>query len=123
MIWGPQATGAPTRRYEFKISGPTSTEQLEKLVVDDGRLEDRRLLYMAVNEHTASSSQLAAHWSTATDVLMSSSSIRRCMLHRGLRARVPLYRIHLTTNHQWLRLLWAHEQSLANCLAPSCLFR
>ncbi|GFT62440.1 hypothetical protein TNCV_2899741 [Trichonephila clavipes] len=37
--------------------------------------------------------QLAAHWSTTTDVLTSASSIRRCLLHRGLRARVPLYRI------------------------------
>ncbi|GFX61873.1 transposable element Tcb1 transposase [Trichonephila clavipes] len=35
-------------------------------------------------------------WSTATGVLMSASSIRRCVLHRGLRARVPLYRIPLT---------------------------
>ncbi|GFX64531.1 transposable element Tc1 transposase [Trichonephila clavipes] len=40
---------------------------------------------------------------------MSASSIRRCLLHRGLRARVPLYRIPLTANHRWLRLQWAHE--------------
>ncbi|GFU63137.1 transposable element Tcb1 transposase [Trichonephila clavipes] len=42
---------------------------------------------MAVNNRPASSRQLAAHWSTATGVLMSASSIRRCLLHRGLRAR------------------------------------
>ncbi|GFT91499.1 HTH_Tnp_Tc3_2 domain-containing protein [Trichonephila clavipes] len=42
---------------------------------------------MAVRDHTASSKQLAARTSTATGVLMSSSSIRRHLLHRGLRAR------------------------------------
>ncbi|GFX51987.1 HTH_Tnp_Tc3_2 domain-containing protein [Trichonephila clavipes] len=40
---------------------------------------------------------------------MSASSIRRRLLHRGLRSRVPLRRIPLTTNHRWLRLQWAHE--------------
>ncbi|GFT15448.1 HTH_Tnp_Tc3_2 domain-containing protein [Trichonephila clavipes] len=55
--------------------------------------DDRHLLHMAVNDRTASSGQLAACWSTATGVLMSASSIRRCLLHRGLRARAPLYRI------------------------------
>ncbi|GFT28504.1 HTH_Tnp_Tc3_2 domain-containing protein [Trichonephila clavipes] len=44
-----------------------------------------------VNDHTGSSRQLAARWSSATDVLMSASSIRRRrrLLHRGLRARMP----------------------------------
>ncbi|GFU51897.1 uncharacterized protein TNCV_3734061 [Trichonephila clavipes] len=54
-----------------------STEQLEKLAVDDGRerqRDDRHLLRMAVNERTASSRQLAARWSTATGVLMLASS-------------------------------------------------
>ncbi|GFU86172.1 transposable element Tcb1 transposase [Trichonephila clavipes] len=63
---------------------------------------------MAVNDFTTSSRQLAARRSTATGVLMSVSSIRRLLLHRGLRARVPLYRIHLTTNYRRLRLQWAH---------------
>ncbi|GFV96075.1 transposable element Tcb1 transposase [Trichonephila clavipes] len=48
---------------------------------------------MAVNYRTASSRQLAARWSAATGVLMSDSSIRRHLLQRGLRARVPLYKI------------------------------
>ncbi|GFW37930.1 transposable element Tcb2 transposase [Trichonephila clavipes] len=64
---------------------------------------------MAVNDRTASSRQLAARWSTATGVLMSASSIRRRLLHRGLHARVPLYRIPLAANHRRLRLQWAHE--------------
>ncbi|PRD30381.1 UNVERIFIED_CONTAM: Transposable element Tcb2 transposase [Trichonephila clavipes] len=42
---------------------------------------------MAVNDRTASSRQLAAHWSTATGVLMSASSIRQHLLHHGLRAK------------------------------------
>ncbi|GFS59081.1 transposable element Tc1 transposase [Trichonephila clavipes] len=71
--------------------------------------DDRHLLRIAVNDRTAFSRQLAAHWSTATGVLMSASSIRRCLLHHGLRTRVPLYRIPLTASHRWLRLQWAHE--------------
>ncbi|GFX86348.1 HTH_Tnp_Tc3_2 domain-containing protein [Trichonephila clavipes] len=51
---------------------------------------------MAANDCTASSGQLAARWSTTTGVLMTASSIRQRLLHRGLRARVPLYRIPLT---------------------------
>ncbi|GFY35917.1 hypothetical protein TNCV_4842891 [Trichonephila clavipes] len=48
---------------------------------------------MAVNDHTASSRQLAAGWSTATSVLMSASSIRQRLLRRRLRARVTLFRV------------------------------
>ncbi|GFY14433.1 transposable element Tcb2 transposase [Trichonephila clavipes] len=55
--------------------------------------DDRHLLRMAVNDGTASSRQLSAGWSTAKGVLMTASSIRRRLLHRGLRARVPLYSI------------------------------
>ncbi|GFT97187.1 transposable element Tc1 transposase [Trichonephila clavipes] len=40
---------------------------------------------------------------------MSASSIRRRLLHRGLRAKVPYYRIPLMANHRRLRLQWAHE--------------
>ncbi|GFX16873.1 transposable element Tcb1 transposase [Trichonephila clavipes] len=64
---------------------------------------------MAVNNRTASSRQLVARWSTATGVLMSASSIRRHLLHRGLCARISLYRIPLTANQRWLRLQWAHK--------------
>ncbi|GFX77485.1 transposable element Tcb2 transposase [Trichonephila clavipes] len=71
--------------------------------------DDRHLLRMRVNDCTANSRQLTARWSTATGVLMSASSIRRRLLHRGLRARVPLYRISLMTNHRWLRRPWAHK--------------
>ncbi|GFW91768.1 transposable element Tc1 transposase [Trichonephila clavipes] len=38
---------------------------------------------MAVNDRAASSRQLAASWSTATGVLMSTWSIRRRLQHRG----------------------------------------
>ncbi|GFV77290.1 transposable element Tc1 transposase [Trichonephila clavipes] len=90
-----------------------SMEQLEK--TGSGRWkvtsarDDRHLLRMAVNDLTASSRQLAALWSTATGVIISTSSIRRRLLHRGLRARVTLYRMPLTANHRRLRLQWAHE--------------
>ncbi|GFV14249.1 transposable element Tcb2 transposase [Trichonephila clavipes] len=53
-----------------------------------------------VSDRTASSRQLTAHWSTAAGVPMSASSIRRSLLHRELRPRVPLYRISLTANYR-----------------------
>ncbi|GFW90880.1 transposable element Tc1 transposase [Trichonephila clavipes] len=40
---------------------------------------------------------------------MSASSIRGRLLHRRLRARMPLYRIPLTANHGRLRLQWTQE--------------
>ncbi|GFU70285.1 transposable element Tc1 transposase [Trichonephila clavipes] len=51
---------------------------------------------------------------------MSDSSIRRRLLHRGLRALVPLYRIPLTANHQ--RLQWAHEQRVWQNEWPQVVF-
>ncbi|GFY28720.1 transposable element Tcb2 transposase [Trichonephila clavipes] len=49
--------------------------------------DDRHLFRIAVNDFTAFSRQLEASWSIATGVPMSASSIRRRLLHRGLRAR------------------------------------
>ncbi|GFT78124.1 transposable element Tc1 transposase [Trichonephila clavipes] len=57
---------------------------------------------MAVNDSTASSRQFAARRCTATGVLLSASSIRQRLLHHGLRAKVPLYRILFTSNHRRL---------------------
>ncbi|GFV71704.1 transposable element Tc1 transposase [Trichonephila clavipes] len=70
--------------------------------------EDRRLVRMAQTDHTAFSRQLAAQWSTATRVSLCALSIRRRLLQRGLRTRIPLYRIPLTQNHRRLRLHWAN---------------
>ncbi|GFW12843.1 transposable element Tc1 transposase [Trichonephila clavipes] len=52
--------------------------------------DNRRLVRMAQTERTASSRQLAAQWSTGTGVSFCASSIRRRLLQRGLRARIPL---------------------------------
>ncbi|GFV63386.1 transposable element Tcb2 transposase [Trichonephila clavipes] len=71
--------------------------------------DDRYQLCMTVNDRTTSSRQFPERWFTSTGVLMSVSSIRRRLLHRRLRARVPLYRIPLIASHRWLRLQWAHE--------------
>ncbi|GFX26212.1 hypothetical protein TNCV_3707501 [Trichonephila clavipes] len=46
---------------------------------------------MAQTDCTAFSRQLAAQWSTATRVSLCASSIRRRLLQRGLRARIPFY--------------------------------
>ncbi|PRD35292.1 UNVERIFIED_CONTAM: Transposable element Tcb1 transposase [Trichonephila clavipes] len=72
---------------------------------------------MAVNDRTESSRKLAVRWSTATGVLMSASSIRRRLLHRGLSARVHLCRIPLTANHQRLRIpgaIFQQDNALSN---------
>ncbi|GFX65082.1 transposable element Tcb2 transposase [Trichonephila clavipes] len=71
--------------------------------------DDGHLFHMSVNDRTDSCRYLVARWSTATVALISASSIHLHLLHRGIRARVPLYRIPLTANHRRLRLQWAHE--------------
>ncbi|GFS65263.1 transposable element Tcb1 transposase [Trichonephila clavipes] len=77
---------------------------------------------MVVNDRTASSRQLAASLSTATGVLMLTSSIRRHLPHGGLRTRVLLYRIHLAANHRRLRLQWAHEHRAWQAAWPQVVF-
>ncbi|GFW27626.1 hypothetical protein TNCV_1772451 [Trichonephila clavipes] len=67
---------------------------------------------MAKNERITSSRQLAARWSTATDVRMSASSFRRCLLHHGLR------------DHDDIRVRrYAGERCLPECVIEqnSCL--
>ncbi|KAJ8897004.1 hypothetical protein PR048_002350 [Dryococelus australis] len=71
---------------------------------------DRHLVRMAVTDHTASSTVLARHWSTATGVGLSASTVRRHLLQTGLVARIPLRRLPLSRNHKRLRLQWARER-------------
>ncbi|GFS48326.1 transposable element Tc1 transposase [Trichonephila clavipes] len=87
------------RTARKSVSGPRNVTSVR---------EDRRLVRMAQTDRTAFSRQLAAQWSTATRVSLCASSIRRRLLQRGLRARIPLYRIPLTQNHRRLRLHWAN---------------
>ncbi|GFV16506.1 uncharacterized protein TNCV_4785681 [Trichonephila clavipes] len=47
----------------------------------------RHLRFMAVNNRSASSRQLAVRWSTATCVLMLASSIRRRLLHQCIASK------------------------------------
>ncbi|GFY31129.1 hypothetical protein TNCV_4360361 [Trichonephila clavipes] len=81
---------------------PNHSKNREWTTEDD--VSSRRSTPAPVNDRSVSSRQLAARWSTTTVVQMSASSIRRHLLHRGLRARVPLYRIPLTAKHRWLCL-------------------
>ncbi|GFT22366.1 transposable element Tcb2 transposase [Trichonephila clavipes] len=60
--------------------------------------------------------------STLAYCYRSVSSIRQRLLHRGLRARVPLYGIPLTANHQWQRLQWAHEHRAWQTHWPQVVF-
>ena len=66
--------------------------------------DDRYLIRMAVTDRTASSRVLLQRWSTVIGALLSSSTVRRLLLHRGLRARLPLRAIPLSLNHRPLRL-------------------
>ncbi|GFW90452.1 transposable element Tcb1 transposase [Trichonephila clavipes] len=67
---------------------------------------DRRQVRMAQTDGTASSRQFTVQWSKAIGVSLCSSSIRRRLLQRELRARISLYRIPLTQTHRRLRLQW-----------------
>ncbi|GFW58103.1 hypothetical protein TNCV_2742491 [Trichonephila clavipes] len=65
---------------------------------------------MAVNDRTAFSRQLAARLSTATGAVMSTSSIRRRLLHRGLRTRFGLA-IHQNDHQARRRFVeWAQNE-------------
>ncbi|GFV31561.1 transposable element Tcb2 transposase [Trichonephila clavipes] len=105
----------PARFFDAYQAKQWTNEHRTTRKIDSGRRkvtsrrDDRHLLRMAANDRTASSRQLAASWSNASGVLMSASSIHRRLLHRELRARVPLYRISFTANHRRLRLQRAHE--------------
>ncbi|KAJ8893429.1 hypothetical protein PR048_006027 [Dryococelus australis] len=68
--------------------------------------DDRHLVRMAVTDRTASFTMLARHWSTATGVDLSASTVRHCLLRDGLVARMPLRRLPLSRNHKRLRLQW-----------------
>ncbi|GFV25833.1 transposable element Tcb2 transposase [Trichonephila clavipes] len=56
-----------------------------------------------------------------TGILMLGSSIRQRLLHRGLRARLPLYRVPLTANHRRLSLQWVHEHTICRYAGERCL--
>ena len=90
---------------EHKTTPKTGSERQTVTLTRD----NRHLLQMVVNDHSASSRYLAERWSTATGALISTSSIRERLLHPGLNARVSIYGIHLTANHGRLCLQWAHE--------------
>ena len=51
--------------------------------------DDRHLVRMAVTDRTASSTVLSRHWSTATDLDLSASTVRRHLLKAGLVAYMP----------------------------------
>ncbi|GFW71582.1 transposable element Tc3 transposase [Trichonephila clavipes] len=133
-IVGLREVGLSYRAVAARVQRNSSTiMRVSKQWMDEGRTarksgsgprnvtsapDDRRLVRMAQTDRTASSRQLAAHWSTATGVSLCASSIQRRLLQRGLRARIPLcriplyriplYRIPLTQNHRRLRLQWAN---------------
>ena len=52
--------------------------------------DDRHLVLMAVTDRTASSTVLSRHWSTATGLDLSASTVHRRLLRAGLLVRMPL---------------------------------
>ncbi|GFX96882.1 transposable element Tcb2 transposase [Trichonephila clavipes] len=97
----------PSRRNKKKFKQRTESEREKIIGLREGGFSYRAM--GACGRRNSSTEQLGAGWSTATGVPMSASSIRRRLLHRRLSAKVPLYKILLTANHQRLRLQWAHE--------------
>ncbi|KAJ8895126.1 hypothetical protein PR048_000451 [Dryococelus australis] len=65
---------------------------------------------MVVTDSTASFTTLARHWSTATGVDLSASTVRRRLLRAGLAARMPLRRLPLSKNHKRPRQQWARDR-------------
>ena len=72
--------------------------------------DDRHLVCMAMTDCTASSTVLSRHWSTATGLDLSASTVCCCLLMAGLVARMPLCRLPLSRDYQCLRLQWARER-------------
>ncbi|GFV79435.1 transposable element Tcb2 transposase [Trichonephila clavipes] len=123
-IVGHREAGLSYRAVAARVQRNSSTiMRVSKQWTDEGRTarksgsgprnvtsarDDRRLVRMAQTDRTASSRQLAAQLSNATGVSLCASSIRRRLLQRELRARIPLYRIPLTQNHRHLRLQWVN---------------
>ena len=64
---------------------------------------------MALTDRTASSTLLSRHWSTATGLDQSASTVHCCLLRAGLVVRMPLRRLPLSKDHQRLRLQGARE--------------
>ena len=100
---------ASLKRLDRRAS--SNSKNLQWTMVTDVAHDDRHLVRMVMNERT-SSRQLKTRWYTATVLLMSSSLIWRRLLHRGLCARVSLYRIPLMANHRKLRHHWAYEHKV-----------
>ncbi|KAJ8886115.1 hypothetical protein PR048_012324 [Dryococelus australis] len=73
---------------------------------------DHHFVRMTVRDRTASSTVLARHWSTATNVDLSASTVRRRLLRGGLAARLPLRRLPLSSNRKHLRRQWSRERRL-----------
>ena len=98
---------------EFGSSGPTSTKQLEKLAADDGRWRQQAMIDTCSAWRWMATQLPPGSWQHVglllAGVLMSASSIHRHLLHCGLPARVPLYKIPLMANHRRLHLQRAHE--------------
>ena len=72
--------------------------------------DDRHLVRMDVTDRTASSTVLSRCWSTTTCLDLDASTVRRRLLRAGLVARMPLRRLPLPRDHQWLRMQWARER-------------
>ena len=71
--------------------------------------DDRHLVHMAVTDRTASSTVLSQHWSTATGLDLSASTVRHRLERVGQVACMPLSQFPLCRDHQCLRLQRVHE--------------
>ena len=61
--------------------------------------DDRHLVRMTVTDRTVSSTGLSRRWSTAADLDLSASTVRRRLLRAGLVAHMSMHRLPLSRDH------------------------
>ncbi|GFW30469.1 HTH_Tnp_Tc3_2 domain-containing protein [Trichonephila clavipes] len=82
--------------------------------------EDRKIVHMAVTDHSVTSRTVAQHIDSATHHSVSARTIRRRLQQSGLAARRPLLGLPLTQNHRRLRSQWV-AQRLTQITPPAAI--
>ncbi|GFY06358.1 transposable element Tcb1 transposase [Trichonephila clavipes] len=74
--------------------------------------EDRKIVHMAVMDHSVTSRTIAQHIESLTHHSVSTRNILRRLQQSGLSARRPLLGLPLTQNHRHLRRQWCDERRM-----------
>ncbi|GFX20539.1 transposable element Tc1 transposase [Trichonephila clavipes] len=74
--------------------------------------EDRKIVCMAVTDHSVTSRTIAQLIESVTHHSVSARTIRRRLQQSGLSARRPMLGVSLTQNHRLLRSQWSDERRM-----------